>query len=86
MFPDRVPKRVPRPCFPRVCGDVPTANNTATTVTEFSPRVRGCSGVSEPLQVNDFVFPACAGMFRLHDRSGHGGMRFPRVCGDVPMN
>ena len=36
---------MPSKGFPRVCGDVPTVGNSIPRGHEFSPRMRGCSGV-----------------------------------------
>ena len=52
---------------------------------EFSPRMRGCSaGAIIDLHMH-LVFPAYAGMFRNHHEIQNPSLRFPRVCGDVPM-
>ena len=70
--------------FPRVCGDVPHRLLSLGRLPQFSPRVRGCS--SDPTRVcsHSGVFPACAGMFLLHEKIIHQNYSFPRVCGDVP--
>ena len=51
----------------------------------FSPRVRGCSFTDPTGMRGQGVFPACAGMFRFLNLIGGSIMRFPRVCGDVPV-
>ena len=77
---------VTRSGFPRVRGDVPFVHGRSMTAIPFSPRARGCSH----LLGHDFsilwVFPACAGMFLLHNPSLGHLCSFPRVRGDVPNN
>ena len=51
--------------FPRVCGDVPMFSMVARLIGKFSPRVRGCSSSGHAAGTMGFVFPACAGMFRV---------------------
>ena len=51
-------------CFPRVRGDVPWWRGLYSAIAVFSPRARGCSGGQGAHSRGDFVFPACAGMFR----------------------
>ncbi len=70
--------------FPRIRGDVPTANNTATTVSEFSPHTRGCSGGTQPFRQHRGVFPAYTGMFRKRSSCLSNSSSFPRIRGDVP--
>ena len=71
--------------FPRVCGDVPLQAIAATSRCVFSPRMRGCSVVTNDVDEEYGVFPAYAGMFlRLSALKG-GQNSFPRVCGDVPF-
>ena len=50
----------------------------------FSPRARGCSDHHPRVYRRKCVFPACAGMFRLHIDDLEAWVRFPRVRGDVP--
>ena len=71
-------------CFPRVRGDVPPAGPAAVRAPRFSPRARGCSPENVPTLSLMKVFPACAGMFLVHNFLHGGGFSFPRVRGDVP--
>ena len=71
--------------FPRVCGDVPMYTGKQFPPREFSPRVRGCSLDTETENHWLQVFPACAGMFLPQSCTTATCLRFPRVCGDVPM-
>ena len=73
-----------RPCFPRVCGDVPTLHPPPQPSAWFSPRVRGCSCCRWAWGYWRGVFPACAGMFRRARRATHTEVSFPRARGDVP--
>ena len=52
--------------FPRVRGDVPRKPIARLYFDRFSPRARGCSDLKTSTQSLTMVFPACAGMFRLH--------------------
>ena len=67
-------------------GDVPRPHLHSAGEFGFSPRARGCSGITAMAPLLPVVFPACAGMFRvllyifLHTNS------FPRVRGDVPLS
>ena len=48
--------------------------------------MRGCSlGYLLRTHVRE-VFPAYAGMFLTHSSEQKGDLRFPRVCGDVPID
>ena len=71
--------------FPRVCGDVPSANYLGVSLKKFSPRMRGCSWFLLAPNLSPPVFPAYAGMFRSGVPAAHRSASFPRVCGDVPM-
>ena len=72
--------------FPRVCGDVPFAENVNFSSHEFSPRMRGCSaGKTRPCNAVK-VFPAYAGLFPPRWSPGWTNTCFPRVCGDVPFS
>ena len=73
------------PGFPRVCGDVPNVSFTGPLMVRFSPRMRGCSPISVAPCSSTVVFPAYAGMFRVHLLEGQPQPCFPRVCGDVPQ-
>ena len=70
--------------FPRVRGDVPSLDQHKTLNFKFSPRARGCSFDFVPVDHHAVVFPACAGMFRIHTTHAHVNKCFPRVRGDVP--
>ena len=70
--------------FPRVRGDVPAVSAPSSALTEFSPRTRGCSSLTDQLKPQDYVFPAYAGMFLSISRLAIVPFRFPRVRGDVP--
>ena len=72
-------------CFPRVCGDVPPMRQKPRLRQRFSPRMRGCSCFPLVRFIHIAVFPAYAGMFRRYLSPDHGARRFPRVCGDVPI-
>ena len=72
--------------FPRVCGDVPTSASSPTPGVKFSPRMRGCSLRVRGSRGVGLVFPAYAGMFRWCIIFRMKVCRFPRVCGDVPIN
>ena len=74
----------PQGSFPRVCGDVPPVTVGSPWCPMFSPRMRGCSGVTEQHKAVLDVFPAYAGMFLCPALPLHQPHRFPRVCGDVP--
>ena len=50
----------------------------------FSPRARGCSELRQLRQQRGYVFPACAGMFRIPVWVISVNSGFPRVRGDVP--
>jgi len=51
-----------------VRGDVP-ADKYESTIGEWcSPRARGCTGNGDAMTFIDFVFPACAGMYRVRNR------------------
>ena len=71
--------------FPRVCGDVPIIADEQWAFTQFSPRMRGCSGRRASGRRPQAVFPAYAGMFRITPGTSSGSVSFPRVCGDVPQ-
>ena len=71
--------------FPRVRGDVPTRQNSASGLSEFSPRARGCSAPKIHVHELSDVFPACAGMFPHRTSITKNFCRVPRVRGDVPM-
>ena len=71
--------------FPRVRGDVPLDGVNSVTVTEFSPRARGCSGTQRIRLLQTQVFPACAGMFLTRGAEDTTRPGFPRVRGDVPQ-
>ena len=73
-----------QPRFPRVRGDVPSLCATITMVSSFSPRARGCSGLTLSTLRSNRVFPACAGMFPADDVCDIVFEGFPRVRGDVP--
>ena len=49
--------------FPRIRGDVPTANPAAEGAIRFSPHTRGYSGCCARPPQKEVVFPAYAGMF-----------------------
>ena len=51
------------PGFPRVCGDVPKPWTRPDYCSQFSPRMRGCSGLTLSTLRSNRVFPAYAGMF-----------------------
>ena len=70
--------------FPRASGDVPGICSARHTSLVFSPRERGCSGVTESSRMWVSVFPARAGMFPEVDRVPRQPGRFPRASGDVP--
>ena len=72
--------------FPRVRGDVPSAQVLTKFVAEFSPRARGCSTFTSAMNPITKVFPACAGMFPPHPTPTPLCRRFPRVRGDVPCS
>ena len=84
MFPVSVSASVSSGCFPRVRGDVPTANWSSVYVSGFSPRARGCSELKLAQAIEKHVFPACAGMFRVRRLLARSSRGFPRVRGDVP--
>ena len=52
--------------FPRARGDVPPLRKRSTPCTVFSPRTRGCSEHGPGNRHAFIVFPAHAGMFRVH--------------------
>ena len=85
MFLDRALSLVKGTGFPRVRGDVPGCRRYRWRDCGFSPRARGCSGTSLWGTIRAGVFPACAGMFPLHDRPWKIRSGFPRVRGDVPF-
>ena len=71
--------------LPRVRGDVPLMERSASLDALFSPRARGCSPNATAPGYMSHVFPACAGMFRTAEHLDDYPLRFPRVRGDVPM-
>ena len=71
--------------FPRMRGDVPAIRQRLDAGWRFSPHARGCSETAYfPISPNH-VFPACAGMFRIHSLSCKRRFSFPRMRGDVPV-
>ena len=70
--------------FPRVRGDVPAGVERVAAQQAFSPRARGCSCSGATRHPHHQVFPACAGMFLLHQLVCMCTSGFPRVRGDVP--
>ena len=70
--------------FPRVRGDVPNVGYALRNIRVFSPRARGCSPWITLNDIEFFVFPACAGMFRRESPPLGRQKCFPRVRGDVP--
>ena len=72
-------------CFPRVRGDVPFSGLVLHQSGGFSPRARGCSPQRMATHHLRLVFPACAGMFRIHRLVCGVNSSFPRVRGDVPI-
>ena len=70
--------------FPRVRGDVPWGQNQHQRYNLFSPRARGCSGLTLSTIAQTAVFPACAGMFLIAGSLTLPHSGFPRVRGDVP--
>ena len=71
--------------FPAYAGMFLVVVAWAEVSSQFSPRMRGCSGKHLMIDQNPDVFPAYAGMFRRYLSPDHGARRFPRVCGDVPI-
>ena len=71
--------------FPRARGDVPPRGCDPAHTAVFSPRTRGCSGMSYECTVTRTVFPAHAGMFLPGDGLYVGLKGFPRARGDVPI-
>ena len=71
--------------FPRIRGDVPAATDEHSQVVTFSPHTRGCSALRIDTNQDSRVFPAYAGMFRLLTLRACGGIGFPRIRGDVPI-
>ena len=84
MFRSGDPARGHHASFPRVRGDVPRRCAPGEPPNVFSPRARGCSASLKPPAWSGWVFPACAGMFRMKVPQGAGRLGFPRVRGDVP--
>ena len=70
--------------FPRIRGDVPLMDRSASSDALFSPHTRGCSGRGLVSGAVPCVFPAYAGMFRLRWRRKRLVRCFPRIRGDVP--
>ena len=85
MFPARFTGGESVKRFPRVRGDVPTFSLSVLLPRRFSPRARGCSRLYICTRLCAPVFPACAGMFRIHSFLRCGFLGFPRVRGDVPF-
>ena len=84
MFPRFPGRHTPARRFPRVRGDVPHSADRGASRGGFSPRARGCSGLSAGLSEGFRVFPACAGMFPTPTTCSGQVVSFPRVRGDVP--
>ena len=71
--------------FPHVCGDVPSEYGRYYDTAQFSPRMWGCSLRQRGCGGAIRVFPTYVGMF-LSTLSGYRSpVRFPHVCGDVPL-
>ena len=70
--------------FPRIRGDVPEFGSISPGQGGFSPHTRGCSVECDHDKIWLKVFPAYAGMFRIHLRGKLGAHSFPRIRGDVP--
>ena len=70
--------------FPRIRGDVPTANPAAEGAIRFSPHTRGYSGCCARPPQKEVVFPAYAGMFPAWSRLLNTAPSFPRIRGDIP--
>ena len=70
--------------FPRASGDVPKARAQWRKPSTFSPRERGCSLDTIPLDCSTVVFPARAGMFLKIGNRRIYKASFPRASGDVP--
>jgi hypothetical protein len=67
-----------------VRGDGPGLGAVLSITDAYSPRARGWTAESVRVSLSHRVFPACAGMDRIH-RSVSGAMcRIPRVRGDGP--
>ena len=84
MFPPGASRCSPRPCFPRIRGDVPLEEPMAGLGARFSPHTRRCSACIIILTSGLYVFPAYAGMFRRVRRTEDRRGCFPRIRGDVP--
>ena len=70
--------------FPRMRGDVPEIRAASIVRMMFSPHARGCSWQHRQFYYPEYVFPACAGMFRYRKREKIFEGCFPRMRGDVP--
>ena len=86
MFPSGSGRRTPYDSSPRVCGDVSGLSALQTSVSLFSPRMRGCFGNYSNCDNRDSVLPAYAGMFPASLFYVWRIWRSPRVCGDVSSN
>ena len=71
--------------FPRVCGGVPVFSPWSSIPVNFSPCMRGCSGMAEMTALPSNLFLVYAGMFRPVGTALRFLFSFPRVCGDVPF-
>ena len=56
----------------------------AVTLSEFSPRMWGCSVSQQLACCHQSVFPTHVGMFRISCGPQTAGGSFPHACGDVP--
>ena len=84
MFPAPPTNTAESPCFPRVCGDVPTRGFTEAARAAFSPHTRGCSEEDLEQAQCHLVFPAYARMFPTWATTTGTWKGFPRIRGDVP--
>ena len=69
---------------PRIRGDGPTANNSATGLTEFSPYSRGWSHPAPPAPQPCAILPVFAGMVPARNFTPLSTGYSPRIRGDGP--
>ncbi len=84
MVPPGPSTQVGSRCVPRASGDGPAARTFLRRLRTCSPRERGWSPGTRVHQAPRHVFPARAGMVRLHTRQRRATLRVPRASGDGP--
>ena len=73
------------PSLPRMRGDRPKLSVSATTPIRFTPHARGSTIVDEWREVDENVYPACAGIDPTMPIANIATNCLPRMRGDRPF-